>query len=66
MYKIVVSNSLERNIEISTAIYLNLVIQEISFVKVNLTKAKITYNSLGSDFNKWVRNTLWLIFITTI
>ena len=35
-------------------------------VTINLTKAEIAYNSLGSDFNKWLRNTLLLIFITTI
>ena len=38
----------------------------INIVTINLTKAEIAYNSSGSDFNKWLRNTLLLTFITTI
>ena len=35
-------------------------------VTINLTKAEIENNSSGSDFNKWLRNTLLLTFITSI
>ena len=44
--------------------YNNLVHKGI--VTINLTKAEVAYNSSGSDFNKWLRNTLLLTFITTI
>ena len=38
----------------------------VTIVTINLTKAEIAYNSSGSDFDKWLRNTLLLTFITTI